>query len=191
VSEDGGGSRPEDATGVRPDGDSGEESLVGTVEDSIVEGLEGSPLERLAPLVSGVRFGQFASVGVVGAVFDNVTLASLRLGFGLPEMVAKAAGIEVAILVMFLVNERWTFAEHGRSGRLPFARRLGKSHLVRSGGVAVQLVVYWVLTQRLAVTLDLFGRDLWFLAASPIAIGVAMVVNYAFESFFTWRVHRE
>jgi len=141
-------------------------------------------------LASGVRFGKFASVGAVGAVFDHLVLVALRLGAGLPEMYAKAAGIEAAILVMFVANERWTFAEEGASGRGPVLRRLGRSHVVRSGGVAVQLVVYWVLTQQLAVTLVAFGTDWWFLAASPVAIGVGMLVNYVAESLFTWRVHR-
>ena len=149
--------------------------------------------DRFAPhvdeLVSGTRFGKFVSVGVIGAISDNAVLALLGLGLGVPEMLAKAAGIETAILVMFLVNEHWTFASAGRPGRVPFLRRLTKSHLVRSGGVAIQLVIYWYLTQRLTVTLEVFGVDLWFLAASPIAIGVAMFANYVFESLFTWRVH--
>jgi len=147
--------------------------------------------DRLAELRSTARFGQFVSVGVVGAVVDNATLAALRLGAGLPELVAKAAGVEAAILVMFLVNERWTFAGEGRVGALPFLRRLLTSHGVRVGGVAVQLSVYWVLTQRLDVTLFVAGTDLWFLAASPLAIAAAVLVNYVAESLFTWRVGAE
>ncbi|WP_254274016.1 GtrA family protein [Haloarcula marina] len=145
---------------------------------------------RFESLVSAVRFGQFASVGVVGALSDNTVLAVLRLGFGVPELWAKAAGIETAIVVMFLVNEHWTFSAQGADGIVPFAKRLGKSHLVRSGGALVQLAVYWVLTQWLAVELVIAGTDLWFLAASPIAIAVAMLVNYVFESLFTWKVHQ-
>lgn len=145
----------------------------------------------LDALLSGVRFGKFASVGVVGAVVDNAVLAGLRLGAGVPEMWAKAAGIEAAILVMFVVNDRWTFAREGERRPLSVLGRLARSHLVRSGGVAVQLGVYWVLTQQLAITLVVFDVDLWFLAASPIAIAVAMTVNYVFESLFTWRVHRD
>jgi putative flippase GtrA len=140
-------------------------------------------------LLSGVRFGKFASVGVVGAISDNAVLAVLTLVAGVPEMWSKAAGIETAIVVMFLVNEHWTFAGAGKPGRHPLLKRLLKSHLVRSGGVAVQLTVYWFLTQRLTVELPVFGVDLWFLAASPIAIAIAMVLNYVFESLFTWRVH--
>jgi len=146
---------------------------------------------RLQSLLSGVRFGKFVSVGVIGAISDNAVLAVLGLAFAVPEMWAKAAGIETAILVMFAVNERWTFATEGSAGTPAVLGRLGRSHLVRSGGVAVQLSVYWVLTQHLAVTLYVFGTDLWFLAASPIAIAIAMVVNYVFESLFTWQVHLE
>lgn len=143
----------------------------------------------LDPLLSGVRFGKFASVGAVGAAVDNAVLAFLGLVLGVHEMWAKAAGIEAAIVVMFLVNESWTFKREGKRGAVPFAKRLGRSHLVRAGGVTVQLVVYWLLTQQLTVELVIAGTDLWFLAASPIAIAVAMVINYVAESLFTWRVH--
>jgi putative flippase GtrA len=144
---------------------------------------------RVDALLSGARFGQFVSVGVVGAISDNTVLATLRLLFGVPELWAKAAGVETAIIVMFLVNEHWTFAGQGASGRTAFLKRLGKSHLVRSGGVAVQLSVYWALVTYIDYQLLVFGTDLWFLAASPIAIAVAMSVNYVFESLFTWEVH--
>jgi putative flippase GtrA len=144
---------------------------------------------RVDALLSGARFGQFVSVGVVGALSDNVVLATLTLAFSVTELWAKAAGIETAIVVMFLVNEHWTFAGQGAAGRVPFLKRLGKSHLVRSGGVAVQLFVYWLLVTYIEFKLLVFGTDLWFLAASPIAIGVAMSVNYVFESLFTWEVH--
>jgi putative flippase GtrA len=146
--------------------------------------------ERAESLLSGARFGKFLSVGVVGAISDNTVLTLLKLGLGVPELWAKAAGIETAIVVMFLVNEHWTFAGEGAAGWRAFGKRLGKSHLVRSGGVTVQLVVYWFLTQRLDLTVVVFDTDLWFLIASPIAIGVAMSVNYVFESLFTWQVHQ-
>jgi putative flippase GtrA len=144
---------------------------------------------RVDALRSRVRFGKFVSVGIVGAISDNTVLAVLGLVFGVSDMWAKAAGVETAIVVMFLVNEHWTFAGQGKAGRRSFLTRLGKSHLVRSGGVAVQLVVYWFLTQRLTYELLVGGTDLWFIAASPVAIGVAMIVNYVAESIFTWQVH--
>ncbi|WP_436923811.1 GtrA family protein [Halosimplex amylolyticum] len=151
--------------------------------------IDGSNESRTDALLSGVRFGKFVSVGAVGALSDNAMLALLGLGFGVPELAAKAVGIETAILVMFMVNEHWTFAGEGAPGARPFLRRLGKSHLVRSGGSLIQFAIYWALTQRLDVTLVVFDTDVWFLVASPIAIGFAMFVNYVFESLFTWQVH--
>jgi len=147
--------------------------------------------DRFEALVSGVRFGQFVSVGVVGAVADNTVLTILGLAFGVPELWAKAAGVETAILVMFLVNEHWTFSGAGSTGTRAFLGRMGKSHLVRVGGVSVQLAVYWLLTQQLTVELVVADTDIWFIAASPIAIAAAMSVNYVFESLFTWQVHRD
>lgn len=142
--------------------------------------------DRLAPLVSGVQFGQFLSVGAVGAIADTAVLTASMLLIGLSELWGKAIGIEVAILLMFLLNERWTFTDYGAGGWRPFLGRLGKSHLVRSGGVAVQLAVFWVLTGPYSLQLRLGGTDLWFLAASLVSIGVATLINYVFEGLFTW-----
>ena len=143
---------------------------------------------RFAGLASGVRFGQFASVGIVGAICDNAMLALLKLGFGVPATYAKFAGIETAIIVMFLLNDRWTFADQGGSDLVARARRLLKSNVVRIGGILIQLAVYDTLVHGMDVTLLVAGTDLWFLAASPIAIAAAMFVNYLAESLFTWKV---
>lgn len=155
-------------------------------EDSLSEAVP----SRFEALFSGVRLGQFVSVGVVGAIFDNTVLTILTLGFDVTPELAKAAGIETAIVVMFLLNDRWTFATEGSSGLRKVLRRFLTSNLVRVGGITVQLVVFSFLVRRTGFELPVAGVDLWFLAASVMAIGVAMVVNYVAESLFTWRVHR-
>jgi putative flippase GtrA len=145
--------------------------------------VRGIPDELLVP----GRFGQFVSVGAVGAVFDLTTSSVLTAGLGVPPEIAKLVGAEVAILVMFVVNERWTFAGHGDEGVGATLRRLLKSNLVRSGGVAVQVGIVAGLT-RLPIALSAFGVDLWELATFPIAIGCSLLLNYVLESLFTWRV---
>ncbi len=163
---------------------------------------------RLAALASGVRFGRFVSVGVVGAVVDTVVLLTLAEGLGVLPELATLVGIETAILVMFAVNERWTFAGEGDPGRGPLLGRLKRSHLVRVAGSLTQFAVF-VLVYRVlfvAVTLgdlplwtaavdavglgpgSLAGLDVWLVVAKGTGIGVGMVVNYVFESLFTWRV---
>ena len=146
---------------------------------------------RYEGIVSGIRFGQFASVGVVGAICDNAMLTLLKLGFGVPDELAKVAGIETAIVVMFLLNDRWTFADQGESGFVARLRRLAKSNVVRLGGIAIQLAVFTVLVNQTDQTLFVGGTDFWFLAASVIAIGSAMFVNYLAESLFTWKVEED
>ena len=145
--------------------------------------MRGIPDELLVP----GRFGQFVSVGAVGAVFDLTTSSALTAGVGVSPEIAKLVGAEVAILVMFVVNERWTFAGHGDDSVGAVLRRLLKSNLGRSGGVAVQVGVVAALT-RLPIALSAFGVDLWELATFPIAIGCSLLLNYVLESLFTWRV---
>ena len=145
--------------------------------------MRGVPDELLAV----DRFGQFVSVGAVGAVFDLTASSVLSAGVGVPPEIAKLVGAEVAIIVMFVVNERWTFAAHGDDGGWAILRRFLKSNLVRSGGVAVQVAVVAGLT-RLPIALDAFGVDLWELATFPIAIACSLLLNYVLESLFTWRV---
>ena len=143
---------------------------------------------RFRALASGVRFGQFASVGAVGALCDNAVLGTLlHVGVG-PEP-AKLAGAEAAIVVMFLVNERWTFAGEGAPGAKPLLRRFLTSNLVRVGGVLVATAVFSQVYRNFDPTLDVFGFDAWFLAANLVGILAGMVVNYVAESVFTWQVH--
>lgn len=165
-------------------------------------------LGRIEALASGVRFGQFVSVGVLGAVVDTLVLVTLAEGAGVLPEIATLVGIETAILVMFVVNERWTFAAEGAPGRRSLLGRLKRSHLVRSAGVLTQFTVFVLVYRVLFVPVSLgdiglvtavtavaglepgglVGLDLWLLIAKGTGIGLGMLVNYVFESLFTWRV---
>ncbi|MFC7070880.1 GtrA family protein [Halobaculum lipolyticum] len=138
-------------------------------------------------LASGTRIGQFVSVGAVGFAFDIATSTALRELGVFPEL-AAFVGIEVAVVVMFLLNDRVTFAGEGLAGLGPTLRRLARSNVVRAGGIAVQLVVFTVLFRWVALPLSVAGVDLWFVVSRAGGIGVGMVVNYVAESVFTWRV---
>jgi putative flippase GtrA len=151
--------------------------------------------DRLGPfeaLVSGVRIGQFVSVGAVGATAETIVVAALTtglLGVSVLPLAAKAVGAELSITLMFLVNDAWTFAEEGAAGRDSLVRRWLRSHLVRLGGLAVGFSVLFALTELTTVSVVLFGADVWPTLANGIGIGCGMVLNYVFESVFTWRVH--
>ncbi|MDS0293608.1 GtrA family protein [Halogeometricum luteum] len=141
----------------------------------------------LSALLSGVRFGKFASVGAVGAVFDVTTTTALIFLFDVLNEYAKLVGAEVAIVVMFLINENWTFADAGEAGLLPTLRRFLTSNVVRSGGLAVQFLVVRAFREA-GFSYVVLGVDVWQLLPIPLAIGASMLLNYVAESVFTWRI---
>lgn len=134
---------------------------------------------RLASLLSPARFGQFLSVGAVGALVDNATLVGFVEVAHLPPLFAKLGSAELAIVLMFVLNERWTFAGVGDRRPLAVARRLLTSNVVRAGGALVALLTIAVLTG---------GFGVWYLLANVVGIGLGVFVNYAFEGLFTWRL---
>jgi putative flippase GtrA len=145
---------------------------------------------RLDALLSGVRFGQFASVGAAGAILDTTTVVLLTTQFGVYRGASKLVGAELAIMLMFAINERWTFAEEGATGARALVGRFLRSNLVRAGGVLVATGVF-VVVSGLPVTLPVGGEGAWLAIANGVGIGVGMFVNYVAESLFTWRVTRE
>jgi putative flippase GtrA len=135
----------------------------------------------LRTLVSLERFGKFASVGVVGAACDFAVLAALVVFASMNPTLAKAFSAETAIVAMFVMNEVWTFADHGASGSWNVARRLLRSNVVRAGGALWALGVLHLLTTY---------ADVWYLAANAVGIGTGFAINYLFESLATWKVHQ-
>jgi putative flippase GtrA len=145
-----------------------------SVIETVFEGAYGE-------LLSAVRMGQFLSVGVLGAVVDNAVLAALVEFAAIQPTVAKIGSAEAAIVLMFLLNEHWTFADTGTVSYAALGRRFLTSNTVRIGGAATALVVLYLLHEQFGV---------WYLAANVAGIGVGFVVNYVLESLFTWRVIR-
>ncbi len=140
----------------------------------------------LAALASGTRIGQFVSVGVVGASVETAIVAVATTLLAVEPLAAKAVGAEASISLMFLINDRWTFADEGTAGRL--ARRWLRSHAVRLVGLSVAFVALFLLTTQTAITLVVVGQDLWPTVANGIGIAAGMLLNYVAESLFTWRV---
>ena len=195
--------------GAGPASDGGDARDAGDTEQPIAEANGGSVERRdavdrrppgdgrtdgdragLGALVSGVRVGQFVSVGAVGATAETLLVAALTAGYGVVPQLAKAVGAEVSITLMFLLNDRWTFAEEGVDGSRSLLYRYGRSHVVRLGGLVVGFTVLTLLTDFTDVTLVVAGADFWPTVANGIGIVFGMVLNYVFESVFTWRVHR-
>ena len=148
--------------------------------------------DRLRALAAAGRIWRFVSVGAAGATLETVIVALLTSGVlarTAPPLLAKAVGAEASITLMFLVNDRWTFAGAGEAGFVSRCRRYGRSHLVRVGGLAVAFATLFALTAWTDVTILVDGADLWPTVANVVAIGAGMTLNYVAESLVTWRVH--
>jgi putative flippase GtrA len=144
---------------------------------------------RLRALASADRAGQFVSVGAAGAALETSVVAALTAGLALQPLAAKLVGAEASISLMFLLNDRWTFAAEGDAGLGATIRRYVKSHTVRLGGLAVAFATLYVLTSWTDVTLVVWGADFWPTVANVLSIGAGMSLNYVAESLLTWRVH--
>ncbi len=157
-----------------------------SVFEAIIEGAQA----RFRALASGARIGQFVSVGVSGATLETVIVFLLTGLATVHPLAAKAVGAEASISLMFLLNDRWTFAGEGGQGLTATGRRYLKSHTVRIGGLAVAFATLYVLTSLTDIAVVVSGADLWPTIANGIGIGVGMTINYVAESLITWRVHR-
>ncbi|RQG97881.1 GtrA family protein [Natrarchaeobius chitinivorans] len=146
--------------------------------DSVLEAVQ----MRTRALLSTARFTQFASVGLVGATVDNVVLVLLVEFASLEPFLAKVISWELSIVVIFVVNERWTFASHGRKGVRALGKRFVRSNAVRFAGFLVTLSVLTILV---------YGFDVWYLAANLVGLVIGFFVNYTCESLYTWKVHRD
>lgn len=152
------------------------------------EQSEGTVTGWVDALTSKVRFGMFLSVGIIGALFDTAVLVIAVEVFGLLEEIALLLGIETAIVVMFLLNDRFTFKHAGASGRWSVLFRLARSHGVRAGGIVTQFVVFVLVYRLFFVSVPVMGVDGWLLVAKGLGISAGFFVNYVFESLFTWKV---
>lgn len=136
-------------------------------------------VSRARKLASAARLGRFMTTGGIGLVVDMAVLALLVELGGLAPVIAKLASAEAAILVMFLVNERWTFRAFASGGPRALGRRFVNSHAVRVLGVAVATATLFLLH-------DVGGLN--YLLANAAGIGLAFTSNYVLESLTTWRV---
>ena len=148
------------------------------MSDSFTEAVR----TRLRALLSTARFGQFAGVGLVGATVDMIGLALLVDVLGVWYLGAKAISWELSIVVIFVINEHWTFASYGAMTPRALGRRFLRSNAVRFAGFLVTLAVYGFLVDRF---------DVWYLAANVVGLAIGFFVNYTCESLYTWKVHHD
>lgn len=122
---------------------------------------------------------KFGSVGAMGGVVDNLVLAGLVEIGKVSPILGKVLSAEASIIFMFVLNEVWTFSNHGERTVTDLGWRLVMSNIIRLGGLGVGIFTMYVLWGLL---------DVWYLLSNILGIGVGFVVNYACECLFTWDI---
>ncbi|WP_086975706.1 GtrA family protein [Archaeoglobus fulgidus] len=129
-------------------------------------------------MIEFLRLLKFASVGAFGALINTLLLYIFTEYFRIYYIVSSVLAIEVAIVVQFTLNDRWTFKDKRSTNVRIFLFRLLKSNLWRVAGIFVNISILYVLT-------ELF--KIYYIFSNFIGIGCAFIFNYIMESKLTWR----
>ena len=128
-----------------------------------------------------IRLIRFSIVGVIGAGINTSFLWLLTDLAGLFYLFSSAIAIEIAIIIQFLLNDRWTFRERKTKDLKQFIERILKSNLWRSGGLALNVAILYLLTEY---------AGLYYLISNIFGIVCAFILNYVLESRLTWGIAR-
>ena len=136
--------------------------------------------DRVAALKGDfLRLTKFSIVGAIGAVINTGFLWVFTDVAGIFYLYSSAIAIEIAIILQFLMNDRWTFKERRTTHVEQFIKRILKSNLWRSGGLVVNIGVLYFLTEYVGV---------YYLLSNIAGIICAFLLNYLFESRLTWGI---
>ncbi len=137
-------------------------------------------LDRVAALKGDfLRLIKFSIVGAIGAGINTFFLWVFTDVAGIFYLYSSAIAIEIAIILQFLMNDRWTFKEQKTTHVEQFMKRILKSNLWRSGGLALNIGVLYFLTEYVGV---------YYLLSNIVGIICAFLLNYLFESRLTWGI---
>jgi len=122
---------------------------------------------------------KFSIVGVIGAGINTGFLWILTDLAGLYYLFSSVVAIEIAIMMQFMMNDRWTFRDRKTTDAGQFIKRIFKSNLWRSGGLAVNVGVLYLFTAYIGV---------YYLLSNIFGIVCAFSLNYILESRLTWGI---
>ena len=120
------------------------------------------------PVILLAQATRFALVGVANTAVDLTLFAVLFYALGWPLLVANAGGFLIAVLVSYVLNKTWTFADNSRGSES--VRRGVAFGAVAIVGLGVGSAVIWVAAlfiPTIAAKLTAIGATfLWNFTAS-------------------------
>ncbi len=132
-------------------------------------------LTQLAALRFG-RMSRFAVIGGVGALV-NIAIVALLTGWGTAYLTAAVVAAELTIIMNFLLQERFVFADLRHEGRGPW-RRFAHSFAFNNIETALRLPVLALLVSTMHVAA---------VPATALTLLVAFVARFTFHSRVVYR----
>lgn len=126
------------------------------------------------------EFIKFCVVGASGVVVNLGIYVLLSKFLKVPLEFASPVAIEISIISNFMLNNVWTFTNRNTGAALLL--KLWRFHLV--SGLA-GLMNYSILI----ILVRVF--DLWDIFAYLTGIAAGTLVNYFFNSVWTWKIRQE
>ena len=121
------------------------------------------------------EFIRFVLVGFSGLLINLGTYIFMTRKIGLDFALACPIAIELSIISNYLLNNIWTFRY--RVVKIPFFRRLLRFHLVAALAGSLNYLIFLILVYIMSI------HDI---VANIIGVSFGVLVNYYFNSIWTW-----
>jgi dolichol-phosphate mannosyltransferase len=125
-----------------------------------------------------LRFCKFCLVGATGTAVNMGLLWLLTEFASFPYLVSSAISIETSIIVNFSLHSFFTFSDQRPSTLKAFFRRLLPYNLVSLAGLAINMGILWLLTEK---------AGLYYLLANLIGIVTVTLWRYLVSRRWIWK----
>ncbi len=134
-------------------------------------------LRRLVEGLATRQLRRFVAVGTVTAGVQTLLLWVFVDTLALNYLLGAAMGVEITIVLTYVLNNAWTFRSVRNTGPAAFLVGLVKTNVVRGSAIPIQLAVLFVLVE---------FRQLPYLLSNGVAIVLSGVYRFVLDTRWTW-----
>lgn len=119
---------------------------------------------------------QFAIVGAIGSLIALAITAILTSILGIFYAVSALIGLESSALIVFFLNDRWTFSNVGKKTKT--MQRFLKNNLIGCIGFGINVTILIFLTSVLGI---------YYLLSEGMAMIITFVFTFTASKKITWK----
>lgn len=119
---------------------------------------------------------KFAAIGAIGSIVALVITGILTSKLGIFYAVSALVGLESSSIIVFFLNEKWTFSYVIKKTKT--IQRLIKGHLVSFMGFGINETILILLTSVLGIH---------YLVSECIAMIITFAFTFTASKKFTWK----